>query len=108
MGSVNNLKMLYLLTFADVKAVGPEVWNPWKASLLGELYVKALNLLEEAEKGEFHREDVRAVLRRVHGRVRRHLSQTTNPRTQIENFLEACPTAIFCRRRKTISPSISS
>ena len=44
MGSVNNLKMLYLLTFADVKAVGPEVWNPWKASLLGELYIKALNL----------------------------------------------------------------
>jgi len=40
MGSVDNLKMLYLLTFADVKAVGPEVWNPWKASLLGELYVK--------------------------------------------------------------------
>src|SRR5262245_24895984 len=33
MGNVNNLKMLYLLTFADVKAVGPDVWNPWKASL---------------------------------------------------------------------------
>ena len=41
MGTVNNLKMLYLLTFADVKAVGPDVWNPWKASLLGELYVKS-------------------------------------------------------------------
>jgi [protein-PII] uridylyltransferase len=60
MGSVNNLKMLYLLTFADVKAVGPEVWNPWKASLLAELYVKTLNLLEEAEKGEFERPDVLA------------------------------------------------
>ena len=39
MGSVNNLKMLYLLTYADVRGVGPDVWNPWKASLLGELYV---------------------------------------------------------------------
>ena len=75
MGNVNNLKMLYLLTFADVKAVGPDVWNPWKASLLGELYVKTLNLLEEVEKGEFEREDVRAVLRRIQGRVRRELAK---------------------------------
>ena len=75
MGNVNNLKMLYLLTFADVKAVGPDVWNPWKASLLGELYVKTLNLLEEMEKGEFEREDVRAVLRRIQARVRRELAK---------------------------------
>ena len=51
------------------------MWNPWKASLLGELYVKTLNLLEEAEKGEFERPDVRAVLRRVQTRVRRQLSK---------------------------------
>src|SRR5437763_13643384 len=75
MGSVNNLNMLYLLTFADVKAVGPDVWNPWKASLLGELYVKTLNLLEDVEKGEVEREDVRAVLRRIEARVRRQLSE---------------------------------
>ena len=51
MGSVNNLKMLYLLTFADVKAVGPDVWNPWKASLLGELYVKTLNRPRRSREG---------------------------------------------------------
>src|SRR5207253_6979898 len=75
MGNVNNLKMLYLLTFADVRAVGPDVWNPWKGSLLGELYVKTLNLLEEVEKGEFQREDVRAVLRRIEGRRRRAVAK---------------------------------
>jgi [protein-PII] uridylyltransferase len=92
--SVNNLKMLYLLTFADVKAVGPEVWNPWKASLLGELYVKALNLLEEVEKGEFQREDVRAVIRRVQTRVRRELSKD-HDEAEVEQFLENMPDRYF-------------
>ncbi len=94
MGNVNNLKMLYLLTFADVKAVGPEVWNPWKASLLGELYVKTLNLLEEAEKGEFQHQDVRSVLRRVQARVRRELIKDYSDE-KIDKFLETMPERYF-------------
>ena len=94
MGSINNLKMLYLLTFADVKAVGPDVWNPWKSSLLGELYVKALNLLEEAEKGQIHREDVMAVVRRVQGRVRRQLAKD-HPIERVHHFLETMPSRYF-------------
>jgi [protein-PII] uridylyltransferase len=94
MGSVNNLKMLYLLTFADVKAVGPDVWNPWKASLLGELYVKALNILEEAEKGEFQRDDLLAVIRRVQTRVRRQLSKEYSEEA-IEKFFEVMPDRYF-------------
>lgn len=94
MGSVNNLKMLYLLTFADVRAVGPDVWNPWKASLLGELYVKSLNLLEEVEKGEFQRQDVRAVIRRVQTRVRRELTKS-HEETDVEKFLAAMPERYF-------------
>ena len=95
MGSVNNLKMLYLLTFADVKAVGPDVWNPWKASLLGELYVKTLNVLEEAEKGEFQREDLRAVLRRIQDRVRRQLLELPQPEAKVDDFIEAMPDRYF-------------
>jgi len=94
MGNVNNLKMLYLLTFADVKAVGPEVWNPWKASLLGELYVKALHLLEEVEKGEFQREDVRAVIRRVQNRVRKQLKESHDDE-KVEGFMETMPERYF-------------
>ena len=86
--------MLYLLTFADVKAVGPDVWNPWKASLLGELYIKALNLLEEVEKGEFEREDVRAALRRIQSRVRRQLSKD-HPVEKVNHFLETMPERYF-------------
>ena len=95
MSSVNNLKMLYLLTFADVKAVGPDVWNPWKASLLGELYVKTLNLLEEAEKGEFPREDIRAVLRRIQARVRRQLIGLSQPEAKVDDFVERMPDRYF-------------
>ena len=94
MGNVNNLKMLYLLTFADVKAVGPDVWNPWKASLLRELYGKTLNVLEEMEKGEFRREDVRAVLRRIQGRVRRQLAKDY-PADRVDPFLAAMPERYF-------------
>jgi len=94
MGTVSNLKMLYLLTFADIKAVGPEVWNPWKASLLGELYVKALNILEEAEKGEFQRQDVRAVIRRVQARIKRQLAKDYGEE-EIDRFLEIMPERYF-------------
>ena len=41
-GAVDRLNMLYVLTYVDVNGVGPGVWNRWKASLLQELYAKAL------------------------------------------------------------------
>ncbi len=41
------LKMLTVLTFCDANAVGPNVWNDWKDSLLWELYYKTLEILEE-------------------------------------------------------------
>ena len=45
-GSVERLKMLYVLTYGDVSAISPDSWNDWKAILLHELYVKTLFLLE--------------------------------------------------------------
>jgi [protein-PII] uridylyltransferase len=44
------LKMLYLLTFADLKAVGPEVWTGWKGHLLQQLYEATY---EAMERGNF-------------------------------------------------------
>jgi len=38
MQSVERLKLLTILTAADIKAVGPGVWNGWKAQLIRTLY----------------------------------------------------------------------
>ncbi len=44
--NLNQLKMLYLLTFADIRAVGPEAWTNWKNTLLMELFLKTAHFLE--------------------------------------------------------------
>jgi [protein-PII] uridylyltransferase len=56
--NLNQLKMLYLLTFADVKAVGPEAWTDWKNSLLIELFLKTSHFFERNEEArQFSKED---------------------------------------------------
>ncbi|MBS3917810.1 MAG: [protein-PII] uridylyltransferase [Deltaproteobacteria bacterium] len=49
-GNPVRLKMLYLLTFADIKAVGPEAWTSWKNSLLMELFLKTSHFFEKREE----------------------------------------------------------
>jgi [protein-PII] uridylyltransferase len=39
--SPERLRLLLVLTCADIRAVGPNVWNNWKATLLRELYNRA-------------------------------------------------------------------
>ena len=44
-GTEDRLKLLCLLTLADVAAVGPDVMSPWKEELLWQLYVDTYNRL---------------------------------------------------------------
>ncbi len=39
--SPERLKLLLILTVADIRAVGPDIWNGWKASLMRDLYRRA-------------------------------------------------------------------
>ena len=56
--NLNQLKMLYLLSFADIKAVGPEAWTSWKNTLLMELFLKTSHFFErEAITGPFLKGD---------------------------------------------------
>jgi [protein-PII] uridylyltransferase len=43
--SPERLKLLLILTVADIKAVGPGTWNGWKAQLLRELYFETSTVL---------------------------------------------------------------
>lgn len=78
MGTSENLKMLYLLTVADVRAVGSDVWTNWKASLLNELYEKAFNILERGNfELEASSERARAIRRTVREMVEYDIPATT-------------------------------
>jgi [protein-PII] uridylyltransferase len=45
-GSVENLERLFVLTYADMSAVAPGVWNDWRGGLVTELYMRTLEFLE--------------------------------------------------------------
>ncbi len=51
-GSPEILRMLALLTAADVSAVGPGVWTKWKADLLGDLHARTQDVLAGEAPGE--------------------------------------------------------
>ena len=72
MGKSENLKMLYLLTYADIKGVGPDVWTEWKALLLQELYEKAFQVLE---RGDFRLEASSERVKRVKRKVQEILGE---------------------------------
>jgi [protein-PII] uridylyltransferase len=55
-GTTDRLKHLYIITMADLKAVGPGVWNEWKASLITELFMETLKVMEQ---GGINREELK-------------------------------------------------
>lgn len=66
--NVDNLRMLVLVTYADIKAVNNEVLTPWKEDLLWQLYVATYNRLtlgladDRYDQQPYLEEDIQAVL----------------------------------------------
>lgn len=91
METSENLKMLFLLTVADVRAVGSDVWTNWKALLFQELYEKAFNVLE---RGDFHleasSERVKTVIKKV-----TEILDDEFPATLIRDELKAMPVRLL-------------
>ena len=64
--SVERLKLLTLLTTADIKGVGPGVWNGWKAQLIRTLYYET----EPVLTGGFSEVEPRATRRLAQAELR--------------------------------------
>jgi [protein-PII] uridylyltransferase len=86
-GDRENLKYLYILTFADLKAVSPGALTHWKSSLLQELYIKTEEFLE---KGKISEGILRDKVEKIRHMVMSELIKKYN-RDEIEAFLEVFP-----------------
>ncbi len=88
-GTEERLNNLYLLTFADVRAVGPEVWTEWKGSLFKDLYLKAQTMLK---RGTFEVEDSGELINEKRNAVRLLLPEKTDI---VNNHFKMLPIRYF-------------
>lgn len=98
-GSVENLERLYVLTYADMRAVAPGVWNNWRSMLVTELYVRARECFE---RGSFVPEDRGARADRIRDRI-----QTTVPaaiRPAIDQLVGTMPDHYFLSTPEEVLP----
>src|SRR2546425_849879 len=87
-GTPDNLRMLCLLTYADMKAVNNEVVTPWKEDLLWQLYVEPHNRLtlgladDQYTQQQELESDIQAIT---------NLLPKGTPSQQIRDFLDGFP-----------------
>ncbi len=84
MGTPERLKMLTLLTYADIKAVNPEALTPWKAENVWQLYMGAENHLNRSADQRVHADLNDEKLARL-----RSLAPVTS--SKFKEFLEGFP-----------------
>lgn len=90
-GSPEALKRLYLLTYADMRATGPTVWNTWKAMLLDEAYLR----VQEVFACGFEPEDREKRVERIRSRVRESVRAAGGDLEELEGFLSKMPQSYF-------------
>jgi len=89
-GTLATLKKLFLLTFADMCATNPKLWNSWHEMLLGELYVRTLAAFE---LGEFAAPDEGVRAQRVRQRVAEAIGPAAG--AALDRFLGDMPDRYF-------------
>ncbi len=86
-GSLERLSELYLLTIADLKATGPDVFTQWKEQLLEELYLKSYKILE---MGDLVSPEMTTKVREMREHLRSSLSSRLS-HEELEEWIEALP-----------------
>lgn len=79
-GTLERLRLLLILTVADIRAVGPGVWNGWKGQLLRDLYYSTEAALRGGRTDEHA---VRAQLAERAEQARRALADRIGPTPQL-------------------------
>ncbi|MBI5376792.1 MAG: [protein-PII] uridylyltransferase [Candidatus Schekmanbacteria bacterium] len=90
-GTIEGLRMLFLLTYCDVNAVSPHAWSDWRSELVRKLYFKAYNYLSMRlhekidEKGE--------IVRKIETVIRKVIEKSDNILTveDVSNFFDKLP-----------------
>src|SRR5260370_39878379 len=59
--SPERLRLLLVLTVCDIRAVGPNVWNGWKAALLRQLYYAAEQVMSGGTLAGGRAERIKAI-----------------------------------------------
>ena len=68
-GAPELLRMLYVLTVADIKAVGPDVWSDWKGELLADLYNRTMQILSGRPYNHLEQERLKVIRDTVRGSI---------------------------------------
>ncbi len=84
-GSVEILRMLYVLSAADMIAVGPETWTSWKAGLLADLYRRVLEVLS----GQSVHQHEQELLRRKRDAVQLEMAAAVQSGQFTEEWIES-------------------
>jgi [protein-PII] uridylyltransferase len=84
-GTQAHLKMLTLLTYADIKAVHPDALTPWKADTLWQLYISTSNFLDRSV------DEVRYRAESDTGLLNRILALVPDRKEELRSFLEGLP-----------------
>ncbi len=85
-GSKQRLQMLFVMTCADLAAVGPDVLTDWKRDVLADVYTRSLKFLEDEDTTDF-----RAVLTAQTAAVLKELSHEQRGDPWYVRQLEALP-----------------
>jgi [protein-PII] uridylyltransferase len=89
------LKMLTLLTYADIKAVHPDALTPWKAENIWQLYIATANYLDRSvDESRYHVDADPIVLTRILSRVAVHsgiAGSANQEHDELRKFLEGIP-----------------
>src|SRR5580698_3895157 len=84
-GTQSQLKMLTLMTYADIKAVAPDALTPWKAENIWQLYMGASNFLDRSvDEVRYHADADPALLNRI-------VALVPDRAEELRMFLEGLP-----------------